>query len=326
MKKITFSTDILPPALDEWKRRSLWHDRYVEVIGPCDLTYLPDTPLGVHFHFLPVGELGVGEYCGTMRSISRNPRQAAEIEAPFYHITYNNGPVDWSYDILKREAPFRPGALMLFDPTVPNSMHTSNSGCFRGVQIPKLLLQDCVSQVDDLICRALPDSTAARLLKGYVDLLCRDEQIGDDPALGTHIDTVLLDLAALALGAARDSAEIARMRGLRAARLQAIIARIHAGFANPAFSTDQVALELGLSRRYVNDLLQDSGQSLAERVLELRLQKARGMLAAPRHDRMKMSDIALACGFNEVSYFNRCFRRRFGASPTEYRGNGGASE
>jgi transcriptional regulator GlxA family with amidase domain len=36
---------------------------------------------------------------------------------------------------------------------------------------------------------------------------------------------------------------------------------------------------------------------------------------------MKVSDIALACGFNEVSYFNRCFRRRFGASPLQHRGN-----
>ena len=44
------------------------------------------------------------------------------------------------------------------------------------------------------------------------------------------------------------------------------------------------------------------------------------MLADRCHDGMKVSDIALACGFNEVSYFNRCFRRRFGASPTQYRG------
>jgi AraC-like DNA-binding protein len=33
-----------------------------------------------------------------------------------------------------------------------------------------------------------------------------------------------------------------------------------------------------------------------------------------------VSDLAAACGFNEVSYFDRCFRRRFGASPTQYRG------
>jgi transcriptional regulator GlxA family with amidase domain len=55
-------------------------------------------------------------------------------------------------------------------------------------------------------------------------------------------------------------------------------------------------------------------------VLELRLQKARAMLAGANHHRTRICEIALACGFNEVSYFNRCFRRRFGASPTQYRG------
>ena len=55
-------------------------------------------------------------------------------------------------------------------------------------------------------------------------------------------------------------------------------------------------------------------------MLELRLQKARAMLADPRHDGLKVSDVAYACGFNDISYFNRSFRRRFGASPLHYRG------
>jgi AraC-like DNA-binding protein len=44
------------------------------------------------------------------------------------------------------------------------------------------------------------------------------------------------------------------------------------------------------------------------------------MLADVRKDAMEISDIALAAGFNDVSYFNRRFRVRFGASPTQYRG------
>jgi AraC-like DNA-binding protein len=43
------------------------------------------------------------------------------------------------------------------------------------------------------------------------------------------------------------------------------------------------------------------------------------MLADRRCDRLRVSEIAYASGFNEVSYFNRCFRRRFGATPTHFR-------
>ena len=34
----------------------------------------------------------------------------------------------------------------------------------------------------------------------------------------------------------------------------------------------------------------------------------------------KLLDVAFACGFNDLSYFNRCFRRRFGLTPTAARG------
>ena len=88
-----------------------------------------------------------------------------------------------------------------------------------------------------------------------------------------------------------------------------------------AFAPADVARKLGLSPRYVQDLLHGTGMSFTERVTELRLQRARAMLRAS-HD-AKVIDIALACGFNDVSYFNRCFRRRFGAAPNEFRSGSG---
>ena len=98
-----------------------------------------------------------------------------------------------------------------------------------------------------------------------------------------------------------------------------MLAEIRGEFANPGFSAEQVARKLGLSPRRVQGLLQETGTSFTERVLELRLQRSRSMLARPRHDALKVSQIAYASGFNDISYFNRCFRRRFGASPTQYR-------
>jgi AraC-like DNA-binding protein len=56
----------------------------------------------------------------------------------------------------------------------------------------------------------------------------------------------------------------------------------------------------------------------------LRLRKAADLLAHAGERRI--SDIAFDCGFNDLSYFNRCFRRRFGAPPTQFRGRTGGSD
>ncbi|MFC6446121.1 helix-turn-helix transcriptional regulator [Shinella zoogloeoides] len=70
-----------------------------------------------------------------------------------------------------------------------------------------------------------------------------------------------------------------------------------------------------MTPRYVNVLLSETGAGLTERVLELRLLQAKAMLSEPRCFNMRIGEIALRSGFSDVSYFNRCFKRRFGCSP-----------
>jgi AraC-like DNA-binding protein len=42
-------------------------------------------------------------------------------------------------------------------------------------------------------------------------------------------------------------------------------------------------------------------------------------LCDSRQAHRSISEIALSSGFGDVSYFNRAFRRRYGASPSEVR-------
>ncbi len=113
-----------------------------------------------------------------------------------------------------------------------------------------------------------------------------------------------------------DSTEVG---GLRGARIASVLAQINEGFADQQFSTRMVAERLGLSVRYVQDLLQGSGLSITDRIMQLRLEKARTMLTDDRNCSLRISDVAASCGFNELSYFHRSFRRRFGASPARFR-------
>ena len=72
-----------------------------------------------------------------------------------------------------------------------------------------------------------------------------------------------------------------------------------------------------LSERYVNELLFEAGASFTTRLNELRLRKAAELL---QHAQRRISDVAFECGFNDLSYFNRCFRHRFGLTPSAARG------
>jgi AraC-like DNA-binding protein len=67
---------------------------------------------------------------------------------------------------------------------------------------------------------------------------------------------------------------------------------------------------------FARQFKEHSGRTVSEFVNELRLQAAcRALLGTDR----SVLEIALDCGFSQVSFFNRLFRREMGCSPREYR-------
>jgi AraC-like DNA-binding protein len=61
------------------------------------------------------------------------------------------------------------------------------------------------------------------------------------------------------------------------------------------------------------------GTTFTEYVVAQRLARAHRMLIDPRCDGEKISTVAYDCGFGDVSYFNRVFRRSYGAAPSDVR-------
>jgi AraC-like DNA-binding protein len=88
---------------------------------------------------------------------------------------------------------------------------------------------------------------------------------------------------------------------------------------DPGLSAVTIALLLGVTPRYVHLLLEQTGKSFTHHVLEQRLEKATVLLRDPRSRHRKIADIATEAGFNDLSYFNRSFRRHFGATPSDIR-------
>ena len=82
-------------------------------------------------------------------------------------------------------------------------------------------------------------------------------------------------------------------------------------------SVGELAQKFNCSRRHLNRLFhQHFGISVAALRMEMRLLKAGSLLRDPD---AKVISVAEQCGFNHLGLFNTCFKRRFGASPGQWR-------
>jgi AraC-like DNA-binding protein len=319
-----FSSDGLPAGLDGRARCRHWHDIYCAHFGEIDMAAPADRPFSAQFEFMQIGEIGLTRFDVTVAHWARTKGQAADGRDDFL-VGFNRSATALRYALAGRDAVVVPGNAIFYTNGESGESWSNGASTIVGLCLPRARVVDLVGGAEDMIGTMLTPDPAARHLGRYIEFLLNSSDIGESPPQGASIETLLLDLVALALGAGRDVAEVARSRGLRAARIHEILTHINAGFANPAFGPGTLAAKLGHSPRYIQALLQDTGSSFTQRVLELRLQKARALLQSRRHNRLKVSDIALASGFGNVSYFNQAFRRRFGCSPTQYRcGNGEA--
>src|SRR5581483_7917167 len=87
--------------------------------------------------------------------------------------------------------------------------------------------QVAIGDIDRSLMQLLPDHLGSmKLLSRYLSILGDGQLDGMTPELRSLCAIHLRDLAALAVGATREAAHVARFRGVRAARLAALKADI----------------------------------------------------------------------------------------------------
>jgi AraC-like DNA-binding protein len=318
-EKLVFSSNDLPPDLGETARFKLWLDIYVGERAALDISVSAKAPFEAETQAVALGPLLLTRMEGTVTGVARTAGHVAAEGGGDYCLLINAGAAATGGSFRPRETAVATGAAALQTFGEPLSLAGGDRNAWVNLILPRELLTAALPDGDSRLALEISaESEALRLLKDYCFML---EAHGPmrSADLVDHTIRTILDLVVLAAYAGGEAAEIADGRGLRAARLQAILAKVKGGFANPGISAQTVAQDLGLSARYVQDLLQETGIGFAERILELRLQKTRQMLSDRLYDKMLIGEIAYSAGFGDVSYFNRSFRRRFGCTPKSAR-------
>jgi AraC-like DNA-binding protein len=218
-----------------------------------------------------------------------------------------------------REIALRDGDAVLFRYSETRTVTRPGLVHHRIVRLPRAALAPLVRDIDDAVMRVIPrDTGALNLLASYAGALVDDPAVAA-PQVRQLVVAQLCDLVALTLGATRDAAAVAAGRGVRAARLRAIKNDIAAHLTDSDLAPAAVAKRQRISDSYIRKLFESEGTSFSQFVLSRRLARAYRMLTDSRWADRSIASIAFDNGFGDLSYFNRTFKRCYGAPPSGFR-------
>lgn len=154
-------------------------------------------------------------------------------------------------------------------------------------------------------------SPGAALVTGYAGLLLGNPALDDAGArlAGDHLH----QLAALALGAG-ETRTPSELPGIGGARLALVKQEIERSLTDPELDIATVARRQGVTPRYIQRLFEREGTTFGHFLRDARLDLAHAALESGAGT---VSAIAFDCGFGDLSHFNKAFRSRFGATPSD---------
>jgi AraC-like DNA-binding protein len=224
------------------------------------------------------------------------------------------------YQHVGREVCLGPGDCVLINGTEPYELECPHPTKAMALRLPADWLRGWIVQ---------PERHAGRLFNGggwgWSAALCAAVgalDIDSCDKLALPADAIVEPIATLLkLAIGLDSEASVRRPILFEQLLRTLRNRLH----EPDLSPKTVAAEHGICTRTVHYVFAQAHTTFVERLMELRLERARAMLSDTQLLDLPVAELAARCGFADPSHFARRFRRRFGQSPLHMRSSLGRS-
>jgi AraC-like DNA-binding protein len=315
-----FSSDHLPEA----ERLAIYREVFGAFVVKLDLTPIDGRPFRELATFHTFDNLGIG-FSETNGNIGIRTKALVADGNDDLVLCTNLGGLSLPSQ-RGRELTMRAGSATLISLGECGRQDFPEHTRYMWWRIPRRTLGAFVANPEDMLLREVPaDNEALRRLIDFTTTTL-DQQKLRAPDRRRRFAAAVHDLLALAIGASDEAAEQARAGGLRAARLQAVKADAVVRLGDPGFTVAAAAARQRVTPRYVQALFESEGTTFSSFLLERRLARVNAALRDPQQAGRRISAIAHEAGFGDLSHFNRDFRRRYGASPSDIRAAAGEGE
>ena len=306
------STDRLPPR----ERFEAWRDAFALKVARVDASTPDQANFRAEMQFQPLPKLTVSRNIVSACRLMRTPEMIRDGDDGLTFVICVEGRGDAVFG--DQTVSLNSGQAMLVPHHRLGGIMVNTDAVTLSIRLDRDAAAEIFPSLDEAILRqSQPGDPTIKLLAAYCEQLMSSN--GIPASLASLGSSHIRELMAHLYNPASELARAAPFSGVKAARLRSVLNEIARRFRDPAVNAARVGLELGLTGRYVQQLMDGVGLSFSEHVRNLRIDEAKRMLRDPRSSHMRISDVAYAVGFQDLSYFNREFRRRVGETPSDAR-------
>lgn len=186
------------------------------------------------------------------------------------------------------------------------------------VRIPRSLLRPFLSHPQRLCTRVVrSNSDLGKAIYHYTHYLMNDVGAGKPAATQGKTDA-FLGLISSHNSNQKDGSSL-RRRSAGMGHLAKIKRFLRHNYSKSDLSPGLVAKEFNISVNYLHKLFAKGSVTFGAYLRELRLVRASEILSDPISINKSISEVALEVGFNDLSYFDRLFVKKFSLTPSAFR-------
>jgi AraC-like DNA-binding protein len=310
---IVLSTDDQQPN----EREAFWRHVMSDTFAPVTIGEMAEGDVAGSIRGHWVGRLLVTDVQSTGQDIRRTPRLIKEADNAYFQVAVvASGTGRVSQD--DRQALLHPGDCVLYETTRPFQWLFHSDWDVWVFSLPTESVRLSESERRLISARGL-DGTSG--LTGVVSRFLLDLARHSEDLPAEQSERVLAHAGDLVVTMLSDRLdESTRVRGaVQRSLMLRIKDYIHRRLSDPALGPAEIAAAANISTRYLHKLFEAEHHTVSLYVKGLRLDRARRDLLDPRLAGRPISAIAYACGFGDLSGFNRAFKEAYAVSPKELR-------
>lgn len=261
-------------------------------------------------------KLRISEIHASEQAVTRCYRQARnEYEDKYFAVLMLDGTQSVEQD--GKIVTLYPGDFAIYDATRPHRLQFGQSWREIVVSIPRATLNQLVVGMERrTACPIQTGQGVGSVMRAFLEQMSSQiRHVSEEEVL--QLSDTAISLIAMTLGSLQRN-DLAQSR-MKALTLMRVKRHLLEHLRDPELSPAGIEQAMGISSRYINKLFEAEDTSLMRYVWNLRLERCAEDLANPQCAVLRVSDIALRWGFNDMSHFSRAFRERFAMSPRAWR-------